>query len=502
VKKSDRKNLKNRARRINWRLRPRNWQDQRTPFFRARDIIYQMGEKVKGVVGGGIGALHNIAVRVGLVEAINQSIPILKAHIPYHDSDHVLNIAYNVACGHTKLEEIEILRQDEGYMNMLGAQRIPDPTTAGDYLRRFTETSIEKLMDGINQVRLRVWDRHPEFKEEEGIIDTDGTITPTYGKKKEGMGYSYKGIWGYHPLLVSVANTREPLFIVNRPGNVVSHHDSVKWIDKAIDLAKQGFKSVLLRGDTDFALSKEFDRWTDEGVGFIFGYDAKQNLISLAETIPAGQWKELKRRAKYTIKTEPREKRGDTKEKIVEEKEWDRLRLKREEIAEIEYRPTSCKKTYRLVVLRKTIEILRGQQNLFDETKYIFYITNRWDLKIEEVVWHANQRCNQENLIEQLKNGVNALRLPVHDLVSNWAYMVIASLAWTLKAWFAMVLPKRESMARVLAMDYKTFLHTIILIPCLVVNSSRRIIIRIVGYTKGIKWLFQAVGRAKTLFQT
>ena len=158
---------------------------------------------------------------------------------------------------------------------MLGAQRIPDPTTAGDYLRRFIETSIEKLMDGINQVRLRVWDRHPEFKEEEGIIDTDGTITPTYGKKKEGMGYSYKGIWGYHPLLVSVANTREPLFIVNRPGPRCQ--ESCPTLRRSLVLPHGGQVRQVLGGEIGPTFHEVFPRFqgsdgaADGGTGGDFG---------------------------------------------------------------------------------------------------------------------------------------------------------------------------------------------------------------------------------------
>ena len=138
---------------------------------------------------------------------------LLRRHLPYHESDHILNIAYNILCNGDCLEDIERLRNDEVYLDALGARRIPDPTTAGDFCRRFTEQDVQTLMNIINEVRLRVWANQPDEFFEEAIIDADGTIAGTMGECKEGMDISYKGIWGYHPLLISLANTADPLYL-------------------------------------------------------------------------------------------------------------------------------------------------------------------------------------------------------------------------------------------------------------------------------------------------
>ncbi len=129
-------------------------------------------------------------------------------HLPYHESDHVLGIAYNVLCGGTCLQDIEQRRQDEVYLDALGAQRIPDPTTAGDFCRRFDEAAIEALQTAINETRVRVWRAQPAAFFDEAIIDADGTLAETTGQCKEGMDIAYDGVWGYHPLVVSLANTR------------------------------------------------------------------------------------------------------------------------------------------------------------------------------------------------------------------------------------------------------------------------------------------------------
>jgi len=128
--------------------------------------------------------------------------------------------------------------------------------------------------------------------------------------------------------------------------------------------------------------------------------------------------------------------------------------------------------------------VKKGQKLLFPETRYFFYITNREDLTMADVVFFANERCDQENLIDQLKNGLNALRMPVGDLVSNWAYMVMASLAWTLKAWVALLVREREKRTGLLRMEFRRFLNAIVRVPCQIIRTGRRILYRVLGYNE------------------
>ena len=204
--------LRNRKRRIERRLEPTNWEDQPQPMFSASNIQYEMAERTAATNCGGIGAMHLMVQRLGLVEDIDRSLHLLKVHLPYHESDHVLNLAYNLLAGGQRLEDIELRRQDEVFLNGLGAERIPDPTTAGDFTRRFSVADIVTLEECLNRARLAVWKVQPKGFLREAFIDVDGTIAQTYGECKEGMDISYKGIWGYAPLVVSLANTKEVLY--------------------------------------------------------------------------------------------------------------------------------------------------------------------------------------------------------------------------------------------------------------------------------------------------
>jgi hypothetical protein len=491
VKTSRHQHVARRKRRIERRLRPRTWAAQQTPMYRASGIQYEHSERVRGLASGGIGAMHQLAQHTGLVDAIDRHVEVLKVALPYHESDHVLGIAYNVLCGGTCLQDIERQRQDEGYLDALGAQRIPDPTTAGDFCRRFDESAIEALQAAINETRARVWRAQPAAFFNEAVIDADGTLVETTGQCKEGMEIAYNGVWGYHPLVVSLANTQEPLFLINRSGNRPSAEGAAERFDQARTLCRDaGFRRITFRGDTDFSQTRHLDRWDAEGVRFVFGYDARATVIGAADALPARAWTRLVRRPRYDVQTEPRQRPVNVHAGIIVARAFKNFRLEAEAVAEFSYQPTACAKPYRMVVVRKNISVEQGAHRLFDEIRYFFYLTNDEATAAADIVFLANDRCNQENLIDQLKHGVGATRMPVDTLLSNWAYMIMAALAWTLKAWFALRLPETgrwaaryaADKAAVLRMEFKAFLHAFMLIPVQVVRTSRRLVFRLLAW--------------------
>ena len=227
--------------------------------------------------------------------------------------------------------------------------------------------------------------------------------------------------------------------------------------------------------------------------------DARKNLVEIADNLPEREWKRLSRKCKYEVKTEERKQPKNVKERIVNERGFKNISTTCEHVAKFDYRPGKCKKTYRMVALRKNLTVEQGDMALFDKIVYFFYITNDEDMTSQEVVYFANERCDHENDIEQLKNGVNAMRMPVDDLLSNWAYMVIAALAWSMKAWYGLLTPNPALGNQIIRMEFKRFINTFIKIPCLIIKTGRRIIYRIVGYNSTMREFFRTFAAIKSL---
>lgn len=499
--RQERRTIERRLARAKGGMKPRS----EGPELSTRSVHFELSERTRAIGAGGLGAMLEVVADIGLAKRIDDGLPLLERYRPYHESDHVLNIAYNVLCGGRTLDDIELRRNDRVFLDALGARTIPDPTTAGDFCRRFSADDVWKLMHITNDARVDIWkQRGPALTDQVACIDADGVVVGTLGECKQGMEYNHhKKLWGYHPLVVSLGNTQEPLFLVNRSGNRPSSEGAPEVFDQAVELCRRaGFQRFRLRGDTDFSLTANFDRWTEQGVRFVFGYDASQAMISRAQGLPDEDFEELCRKAKHALKGKPRAKQPRVKEGIVVEREFLNLVLESEALAEFEHKPARAKQSYRMIVLEKNIVEERGQQCLGNTTRYFFYVTNDRELTKEQVVAEANERCNQENLNAHLKSGVRALRAPLNTLEANWAYMVIVSLAWSLKAWFALRLPasprwhdkheaERDS---VLKMEFRTFLNRFMLIPAQIVRTGRRLVFRFLAWRPELHILARSLG--------
>jgi len=498
-----RRRIAARKRRLLGRLHKDKYpEDLSRPMIRGGAPRYELAGRSTGTAYGGIGLMHQLVRELRLAEEIDQRLHLFKVHLPYHESDHVLNLAYNALCGGTCLEDLELRRQDEAHLNLLGAERIPDPTTAGDFCRRFEPQHLQALHEAFDAARLKVWSRQPAEFFAEARIEADGTFVKTDGECKQGVDLNYKREWSYHPLVLTLANTGEVLRLINRSGNRPSHEGAPALFDESIALCRgAGFQKILLRGDTDFSQTQHLDRWHEQGdVRFVFGLDETAGKSDAADDLPNSAWKPLKRPPRYTIKTPPRAKPERVKQQIVEQRQFKDIQLVDEEVAEMSYQPVACRTTYRLVIVRKNLRVSEPKQGqLFETYNYFFYITNDWDSTPQQIVFSANDRCQQENVIAQLA-AVRALHAPVDNLMSNGAYMLMTALAWNLKAWLALsveVKPGRGSAERqteksqLLNMEFRTFVNYLIRIPAQVAKTSRQIFVRLLSYNTWLPVFFR-----------
>ena len=496
-----RQQLHARKRRIQRRLDKTQFPAPPGPVLAGGNLRYEIADRVHGLSYGGIALFHRLAHDIGLVQAIDTRLSLLKIRLPYSESDHVLNLAFNALCNGDCLQDLELRRNDVHYLDALGAQRIPDPTTAGDFCRRFTAAHLHLLQDLFDDVRVGVWQHQPPGFFDEALLDADGTLVATTGQCKQGMDIAYNDVWGYHPLVVSLANTREVMRLINRPGNRPSHEGAAEALDRAVATClRGGFRRVRLRGDTECSQTEHLDRWDADGrITFVFGYDCMPNLVQRAEHLPERAWQTLQRPARYQAVTGLRHRPENVKDKVVRQRGFETLRLHSEEVAEFNYRPHACRQEYRLIVVRKNITREKGEIRLQDEIRYLFYITNDWTSEAHEIVFSANDRCHQENLLQQLKNGMHALKAPLDNLHSNWAYMLMTSLAWSLKAWAALRLPEtgrwgqkyRAEKLWLLGLEFKAFVNAFVAIPCQIVRQARRLVCRVLSYHQHLPTFFR-----------
>lgn len=439
---------------------------------------------------GGIGMIHKMNQATGLIDEINTNLELFKIHKPYFESDHVMNIAYNLLSGGTCLEDLEVRRNDIAYMDCLNAIRVPDPTTAGDFLRRFDEETILDLMEINNQNSQKIWRSANKGKKMElAILDIDGKLVETHGEYKEGLDITYKKFWGFSTLILTEMTTGVHLYIVNRSGNVLSQEDCKQWIDKAIDLLLENFEKVIIRGDSAYYLTKYLDEWSKR-VDFIFSVDQYEKYIEKAESIENKGWNELER-AEKNIERDHRHE--NVKERVIAERKYTQIKQRTEYVSEYRNQPSKSQKEYRMVVVRQLKEKLVGGLLEGEFYQYFQYITSIEDEEAKKILKLIRKRFNHENKIEQLANGVYAFKMPAKEFNANWAYMVIAAMAWNMKCWLGLLMNgiNTEIGNKLISVEFKRFQNWIINIPCQIIKSERYVVFKIMSYSLFLKELIE-----------
>lgn len=375
---------------------------------------------------------------------------------------------------------------------MLAACRLPDPTTGGDFLRRFDDRphggSLGGLCQAVDEIQTEVWrklagpGRGRKHKDELAVVDVDGHQKKLYGVQKQGVDFSHTGTWSYQPLLVSLAGTGECLAVRNRPGNVRSSEGTGEVLLEVLPRLEQRFEHVLVRGDSDFDRRDVRQACEAHGAYFAFVGRETRNRPAMAENLEEKQWRPFRtrsarQRAEQAKRPgyERRRKQHNRRRRKARQRGYNELALVKQWVAETTYRPAGSANSYRLIIRRQRIEHRQGQRFLFEEYRYRYVVTNlptSWSP--QDVVDQTYERCDQENLIEQMGSGLAAWRMPVAEFAGNCAWLEIARLAWNLAKWIAQLAMPAE----VVRWEWKRFRHAYVYLAAQVVKQGRQLWLR------------------------
>ena len=453
---------------------------------------------------GGLVLAQQFIRRFRVAQRLDGALRLFKRHAPYHESDHVLALAYTLYADGTCLEDQAVLQGSEAVRRLVGACRIPDPTTAGDFLRRFKSTQdVEQLSGVIDELEEAVWSklagklRRHRKKREFALVDLDGHVKPLYGVQKEGADFSYDGRWSYQPLVVSLAGSGECLKVVNQPGSARPSDAAAKAVREVLPRVRRHFRNAVVRGDTDFDRSDIFKAVMEEKAYFAIAARLYAKRAALVEAIAEENWKPFVPRAEREERSGS-SRHGRTanyRRQKAAERGFRTLRTIAQWLSEIDYQPHGLEAACRMIVRRVLIEETDGQGALFKHFRYRLVLTNLpRSYTPRQVIDLTYQRCDQENVIEQFGQGIAGWRMPVGEFMGNSAWLEIARLAWNLGKWIAQIALPSE----VVRWEWKRFRRHFVYIAAKVLKLGRSWVVRLARSHRFLPDIVTAHARLQT----
>jgi hypothetical protein len=375
--------------------------------------------------------LHDFAQRLGLARLLDEELRVKVRKRGYGEGQAISGLVYNLILGGEHLSDLEVLRGDPGTHELLEAETILAPTTAGEFLRKFDIGDVQDLQRVHWQLQQQV---RPHQQTTTCTIDLDSSIYEQASSSKEGSTKAYNGEVGYHPLFAFWAEEGELLFSHLRRGSAHTARNVV-WFLRETRKRVPATAAKKLRADSGF-YSKAVVKWCEaEGFTFTITADQTAPLLEAITALPERCWHPVP--------------------------EYDLA-----EVAELRYQPTGWPQPYRYVVKREVAETKAGELYW----KYHVTVTNEEGLSAREVVvWHC-QHAAMENAIKEHKSGFGLEKLPTQKFHANWAYLLIGQLAFNLVAWFKrFVLPARYQRATI-----KTIRHHLLNLAGKIVHTARR----------------------------
>ena len=392
----------------------------------------------------GLAIIRQLVERLGVAPAIDAGVRVLRRCKWYTESDHILALIYNLLTGGSRLSDLNRLREDPAVKRMLGTERIPHATTAGDFLARFGErrnrvavSELREVGEDLQQDSFRML---PRERRAVATVDIDASILEVYGEKKEGADYAYDKRWSYNALYVTLAETGDVLYAGLREGCRHSSFASEQVLPRALERVAGHFRELRMRADSGYYDQELVKICVDRGVEFFIVVKQHENVMKAVQAIPESAWKafqssEIDGRGKGRKR---RKRRKNRKRKITIERRPKSWFKGKPEVASMMFRPSSWSEPYRFVVKRTPIIDKDDRQLYLDDgmRKYAYWIVVTNSRRSNTAVLRIAQgRGNQENLIKDFKHGLGMAHVPTGGMAANQAYLVIAALAWNLKTW-------------------------------------------------------------------
>jgi hypothetical protein len=380
----------------------------------------------------GVVLLHDFAQRLGVAQVLDEELQVKTRERGYPEGEAVSSLVYNTILGGTCLSDLEVLRGDQGTQELLGAERILAPTTAGEFLRKFDIGAVGDLQRVIGRLQERV---RPQQTAATCTIDLDSSIYEQASTHKEGSTKAYNGEVGYHPLLAFWAEEGELLFCHLRRGSAHTARNAV-WFLRQTHKRLPAGATFKLRADSGF-YSKAVVEWCEEeGLTFTITADQTAPLLAAIEALPERRWRPL---PEYELA----------------------------DVAEVRYQPVGWATPYRYGIKRELAEKKSGELYW----KYHILVTNEERQPAAAVmVWHL-QHADIENALKEHKSGFGLEKLPTQKFHANWAYLLIGQIAFNLVAWFKrLVLPPGYQRTTI-----KTIRHHLLKLAGKIVHTARRL---------------------------
>ena len=479
-----------------------SWPEHRGPVLRHRKLHLEHDERPNVTNLGGLALPLALVRRYGMHRILDERVHVFKVHRPYHESDHIIAQALMLYAGGTCLEDMAMLQTDPAVLTMLDAVRTPDPTTSGDFLRRFEpDGQLESLTTAIDEIQDKVWtdpkrwrwSRRPKKKPPLVMLYLDGHTEETYGQTHDGADFSRKGKWSYGVLVLSLADG-ECVALRLRSGNLRSSNGAAEAVDEALPRLLVHYQKVLVVADSDY--DRVDLRRACERHGCYYAFVGRETENRPAIAAACQNWRPFETRAhrlaeakRRERKVKPRRRKGNRRRCKATERGYTDLQLVHQLVGETEG-PGGT----RLVIRKQNLESHEGpaeQRELWHRIRYRYIVTNlppSWSA--EDVIDQTYQRCDQENLIEGLGSGIAAWRLPVAEMRGNAAWLEIARLAWNLKVWLAHVaLPEEVS-----RWEWKRFRRAFVDVAVQIVYTARQFHVRLLGAHRFAEIMMHAHG--------